>query len=217
MNNNVLGIIISIIYIGAIIGLSNIFASKSKELSRKFIHIFLANWWLICSYYIDNFWAAISLPALFVIINYVSYKKNIIKSMERDDEQEKSPGTVYYAISLVIEVIFCYLFGFNKWICFAGIAVMGYGDGLAAVIGKNLKTKKVEFLKSTKSLAGTLTMLIVTSLIVGFVLNYLAVDYWILKTIMIAIISTVAEAISVKGTDNLTVPVLTTCMIFLCL
>jgi phytol kinase len=217
MNNNILGLILSIVYIGAIIALSNLFAQKSKEVSRKFIHIFLANWWLICSYYIDNLWFAISLPALFVVINYVSYKKNIIKSMERDDDQEKSPGTVYYAISLCIEVLFCYLFGFNKWICFAGIAVMGYGDGLAAVIGKWLDTKKVVFLKSTKSLAGSLTMLIVTGLIVGLTLYFLGAEYWIMKTIMIAIITTVAEAISVKGTDNLTVPILTTCMLLLCL
>jgi phytol kinase len=137
--------------------------------------------------------------------------------MERDNDEDKSPGTVYYAISLVAEVLFCYLFGFNKWICFAGIAVMGYGDGLAAIIGKAFKSKKVEFLKSTKSLAGSLTMFIITGLIVGLTLFNLGPEYWIMKTLMIAIISTIAEAISVKGTDNLTVPVLTTCMMFLCL
>ena len=217
MSNNVLGIILSIVYIGAVIAVSNVFAKKSTEYSRKFIHIMLANWWLICAHYIDNIWFAVSLPALFVVINYVSYKKDIIKSMERQNEEDKTPGTVYYAISLVIEVILCYFFGFNKWICFAGIAVMGYGDGFAAVIGKSVNSKKVNILKATKSIAGSSTMLIISLLIIGAVFAYLRPEFWIMKTIMIAIISTVAEAISVKGTDNLTVPILTTCMMMLCL
>ncbi len=217
MNNNIIGIVLSIVYIGSIIGLSNLFAKKSTEYSRKFIHIMLANWWLICSYYIDNFWFAVSLPALFVIINYVSYKHDIIKSMERENDEDKTPGTVYYAISLVLEVIFCYLFGFNKWICFAGIAVMGYGDGFAAVVGKSITSKKVSILKATKSVAGSLTMFLISLFVVGSVFANIMPEFWIMKTIIIAIISTIAEALSVKGTDNLTVPILTTCMMFLCI
>ena len=39
----------------------------------------------------------------FVVINYLSYKKNIIKVMERDEQD--GLGTVYYAVALLILAI----------------------------------------------------------------------------------------------------------------
>ena len=52
MNTNILGMILSIIYIGAVIGGSGLVAKKySNEASRKFIHILLGNWWLIAMFF----------------------------------------------------------------------------------------------------------------------------------------------------------------------
>ena len=60
MNTNILGLIISIVYIGAVIGGASLVSKKGKEASRKFIHILLGNWWLIAMYFFDStLWAAI--------------------------------------------------------------------------------------------------------------------------------------------------------------
>ena len=101
--NNFMGILVSYLYIALVIIGARIFERKGKEASRKFIHIMLGNWWFIAMYYFTNVWFAAFVPATFVIINYISYKKDIIKVMER--EKQDGLGTVYYAISLFILVI----------------------------------------------------------------------------------------------------------------
>ena len=101
--NNFIGILVSYVYIALVIIGAKIFKKKGKEASRKFIHIMLGNWWFIAMYYFTNVWFAAFVPATFVIINYISYKKDLIKVMERDVQD--GLGTVYYAISLLILVI----------------------------------------------------------------------------------------------------------------
>ena len=53
---NIYGLIISILDIGLVILISNLFTKASKEASRKFIHIMLANWWIIAMIFFDNVW-----------------------------------------------------------------------------------------------------------------------------------------------------------------
>ena len=216
---NIYGLVISILYIGLVIGISGLFSKASKEASRKFIHIMLANWWIIAMIFFDNIWIAGILPALFIIINYASYKFDIIKSMERDDDsgEEKTLGTVFYAVSLLIVVMLCFGFFKNTIIGLVGILVMGYGDGFAAIAGKSIKSKEFSILGGKKSLAGCSTMFIISLIIISCALAYFNVQFWYIKSIIIALVATIFEAISVKGTDNLTVPILTTLMVWMVL
>lgn len=214
--NNIIGLIVSIIFIGMIIGSAKIFEKSGKEASRKYIHIMLSNWWFIAMIFFDNWiWASI-LPAIFIVINYMSYKNGIIKVMERDkkDKNKDSLGTVYYAISLLILTITTFGILDNPFIGLCGILVMGYGDGLAAVLGKSIKSRVFKIRGNKKSIIGSFTMFVVTLLIVSSFLNYANSAYIILKSIGIAAIVTVIEMISRKGTDNLTVPLLTSLLVF---
>ena len=66
---NVYGLLISLLYIGLVIGISRLFTRAGKEASRKFIHIMLANWWIIAMVFFDNVYVACVLPAVFLIFN----------------------------------------------------------------------------------------------------------------------------------------------------
>lgn len=215
--NNVFGVIVSIIFIGIIFVAAKLFEKAGKEASRKFIHIMLSNWWIIAIIFFNNVFFAALLPALFIVINYASYKMDIIKVMERDEEDENknSLGTVYYAISLFILSIITFGPLKNPLIGLCGIAVMGYGDGLAAVIGQSIKSPEFKIRGNTKSLAGSLTMFFVTLMIIAGFLTYSGSTYVAIKSILTAILMTIVEAISIKGTDNLTVPLLTSLLAFL--
>ena len=59
---------------------AKIFEKWGKELSRKYIHIMLGNWWIIAMIFFNNVLFAAIGPAVFVIINYLSYKKDLIKT-----------------------------------------------------------------------------------------------------------------------------------------
>ena len=205
--NNFIGIVVSYIYIAIIIVLAKFFEKFGKEASRKFIHIMLGNWWCIAMYFFSNVWSAAFVPATFVIINYLSYKKDIIKVMERDEESKDGLGTVYYAISLLILSIVTFGILKRPDLGLIPIIVMAYGDGLAAVIGKKIKSKKYNIGNTQKSIAGSLTMFIVSMIAISIYLIYIGSGLWLAKTIIISIVITIVEAISVKGMDNITVPI----------
>lgn len=210
---NWIGILVSYIFIFLMIIGGKLFEKVGKEASRKFIHIMLGNWWLIAMYFFNNVWFAAFVPLTFVIINYISYKKDIIKVMEREENKKDGLGTVYYACSLLILVIIT--FGvLNKPILgLVPIFVMAFGDGLAAIFGKLIKSKKYKVYDTEKSIAGSLTMFIVSFIIISIYLIYINNPFWYLKAIIISLIITVLEAISIKGIDNITVPIATLIML----
>ncbi len=216
---NFLGIVVSYLYIGIVIISAKIFEKKGTEFSRKFIHIMLGNWWFIAMYFFTNVWFAMFVPITFVIINYISYKKNLIKVMERD--KQDGIGTVYYAIALLILTIVS--FGIYKEPLLGLIPnlIMSYGDGLAGVFGKLIKSKKFKLSSSKKSYAGSFTMFIITTLLLGIYLAtkhgkvFWETTHWTLITVMMAYCITAVEAISGKGRDNITVPISTLMMLIL--
>lgn len=211
--NNIYGLVASFLYIGVIIATSSLFSKVNKETSRKFIHIMLSNWWFIAMIFFDNMWFAAIGPTIFVVINYLSYKFNIIKVMERDEKD--GLGTVYYALTLLILALITFGPLKNPTIGLVGVLVMGYADGLAAIVGKGVKSPSLKISGNTKTVAGSITMFIVSLIIISGALVYFGIASWFLKAFVMAIIVTIAEAVSVKGIDNLFVPLLTSGMIFL--
>ena len=217
--NNFIGILVSYVYIALVIIGAKIFKKKGKEASRKFIHIMLGNWWFIAMYYFTNVWFAAFVPATFVIINYISYKKDLIKVMERDVQD--GLGTVYYAISLLILVIVS--FGVYKEPSLGLIPnlVMAYGEGLAGLLGRMIKSKRYKLSDTKKSVAGSITMFVISTLLIGGYLLYWhkeifwSTPHWPLVAVLIGFAITAIEAISEKGTDNITVPLGTLCMLLL--
>lgn len=208
--NNILGIVISILFVIVIIGISTVlskFNLLSTEGSRKFIHIGVGNWWLIAMFVFDNKIYASIVPALFVIINYISYKKSIFKAMERNGERGDL-GTVYYAISLLILTLITFGNGM-EYVGALGILTMTYGDGLAAVIGTKYGKHKFKTIKGYKSIEGTITMFISTFIVCAILLRVftpLGIYNIAIQAIILAIIGTLLELYTPYGFDNLTVP-----------
>lgn len=210
---NILGIIVSYIFIGIVIVLAKFFRKSGEEASRKFIHIMLSNWWFIAMYFFENALCASIVPLSFVIINYISYKKNLISVMER--ENQDGLGTVYYALSLLIIAIITFGITKRPEIGLCSILIMGYGDGLAAIIGKKVKSYEYKIRNTKKTLAGSFTMFIITFIIIAIFGCTAGANLWIIKSIITAIIVTVIEAVSIKGTDNVTIPLSVCALLFL--
>lgn len=218
---NILGVLIGLTYVFGVILSGKLFEKKSKEASRKFIHIMLAPYWIIAILCFDNvIWASV-LPFLFVIINAFSCKFELIKQMEREENDKDGFGTVYYALSLLLLSIVT--FGPLKFykdiygpvIAFVGVLVMALGDGFAAIVGKSVKSFEYKIGGTKKTFAGSSAMFLISFIIISVFLVYVKVPMWFLKAVIISILTTILEAISIKGLDNITVPILTTLMVFL--
>ena len=76
------------------------------------------------------------------------------------------------------------------------ILIMGYGDGLAAIIGERYGKRPVQVFGGYKSFAGTSTMFVVS---LGVAL--------IFRAVVIASIASFVEFVTPMGLDNLTVPI----------
>lgn len=171
-----------------------------KEISRKIIHILVGLSWFIMVYYFNTSWHLIIPPFTFIIINYISYKKRIFSSMERDNKDSK--GTIYYALSFTILASLTVL---NKeFLPYYGMGVlsMAIGDGLAPFIGK-LSIDKIG--KSDKTYAGFLTIFTCTFLIMLMFSNYYLLNYGFIKLWVLSLISSLLELFGGKY-DNLTLP-----------
>ncbi|ERJ11946.1 diacylglycerol/polyprenol kinase family protein [Haloplasma contractile] len=212
-NPNIIGLIISFAFVFFIIFMSTLLSRwtrLSEEGSRKFIHIGVSNWWIIAMLFFDDYLIASIVPIVFIIINSISYKFNVISAMERNDDSNL--GTVYFPISLLVLVLFTFLYLNQPYIGALGILIMGYGDGLAAVFGKKFGKRK---LYQDKSVIGSAVMFISSTIVAIIILSCYNPVQLVLNVFLISTVATILELFSKKGLDNLTVPILTSCFYYL--
>lgn len=208
------GMLLSILFVFGVIIISEVLRKVGKlggESTRKFIHIGVSHWWLAAMYLIEGMGYALVPPILFVALNFISYKKDLIKSMERGKDISDL-GTVYFPISLIIMILLTWpgglLGGDHRYIGAVGILTMGYGDGFAAIIGGGHGKHKYKVLGHEKSLEGSLAMFCFSFLVSVILMGiYIGFTQFILKIcFIIAAIATLAEALTPFGLDNITVP-----------
>ena len=84
---------------------------------------------------------------------------------------------------------------------------MAFGDGLAGLIGRSIKSPKWSILGQTKSIAGTFTMGTVVAITTATISSINNLDIQPLIIIVISLIATILEQIGPWGIDNLTVPI----------
>jgi phytol kinase len=200
-----LALLFSFLFVFLIIGLSEVLSKLNilnDEGARKFIHIGVGHWVLIARLvFVDSIvWYALIPPFTFIILNYLSYRFDLVKSMERNEKSSSDMGTVYYSISLFIVVLLDIVLNqsLNAGLFVVPILVMAWGDGLSAIIGKRFGQTK---LVNNKTVAGTITMFIVAATVVAYFM-----DYDVTIVLVISIVATLFELITPRGLDNLSVP-----------
>ena len=83
------------------------------------------------------------------------------------------------------------------------ILVMGYGDGLAAVIGTAYGKHPLVF---GKSVEGTVAMFVASFAVTAIAMLVVAPAGWLLSALVVAVVATAVELVTPKGLDNLSVP-----------
>lgn len=213
---NVLGLVFSYVLVFLIIGISTVLQKKNilgEEGARKFIHIGVSNWWILAMIFFtgdDALWFAMVPPITFIGLNYLSYRQNIFKAMERGGKGNL--GTVYFPISLLILVILSFGVLKQPFVGGLGILILGYGDGFAAVIGTKFGKHKLAF---GKSVEGSLAMFVASFAASAVLLGVTGYPGFMLASLVIAAIATAIELVTPKGLDNLTVPLLSSLVFYL--
>ena len=192
----------------------NRIVTDDPELTRKIVHIGSGNvillaWWL-------NIATKVIVAAAVIasVIALVSYFTPILPSINSVGRQ--SLGTLFYAVSIGI-LAQLYWSNYPQYTA-VGILVMAWGDGMAAIIGQRFGQHKYRVFDISKSWEGSFAMAIATFIVTFAILSF-SLDnsgqIWLTATI-VAITATVLEAFSKLGIDNLTVPLASGLVCYIC-
>ncbi len=135
-----------------------------------------------------------------------------------EDTRRETYGTVFFPIAYLILVILCW--ERYQEILVISILVMALADTAAALVGKRYGAHPYHFTRERKSVEGTVAMFIVTVLVVFFSLmvsskHSIAERLW--TALVVGVIATAVESLSSYGSDNLTIPISISFVLFLML
>ena len=178
----------------------------NSEITRKFVHLITGICIAVSPFVMQSKLHVLAIAFIFIPIDYYAIERNLLKSLH--DTRRKSYGTVFYPLAFFILVYF--LWDNYVSVLVASTLVLAIADTLAAFLGNHVKNPLTYILGSEKkSVQGSLTMLIFSAAIVLCCLQCLTpipLSYSIGYALITAIIATVCESVSFKGSDNLTVP-----------
>jgi phytol kinase len=175
------------------------------DFTRKFVHITVGMWSVGTVLLFENQWFAVIPPAIFVILNYISYRQDTFKAIESDDKSNL--GTVYFPVAFCLIIL---AFWPYPALVVAALMPLTWGDAMAAILGKQYGQIKYQVLGYTRSVEGSVSMFLFS-----LVSTFLAL--WLLPSptsgwenlgiaLVVALVATLVEAVSPWGLDNLTIP-----------
>ena len=187
--------------------------NKPPESTRKFVHIFIGLIICFCPLLFKVNYQLITLSSLFIAINTYLLLSKKFKSMNATSR--KSYGTIYFPFSVLILSFFWW----DKPISFIlSILVLTFADPIAAIFGSQQSYKFTPWIDK-KSIRGSLAMFGSSFLIVllgtDLLLKFYGSNYSIpIPTLLglgifTALSATLAESVSCKGSDNLSIPIIT--------
>ncbi len=217
--NDIWALIYSYVYAFGLLGIIEFIGKKAgwpQWVTRKFVHIGAGMWVWGIWYFFDTWYIGIIPFATFIVLNYIFYRYRIFKTM---DEEDSSPGTVYFAFSITLLFLLFWRKGLPQdrvYLAIAPIMAMTWGDALASLIGKGFGRHSYTIFNHTRSWEGSLVMFLVSFFAVFISLNILpGMPSILLPAITAAAVAAIAEGLSPFGTDNLTVPLITACVLWL--
>ncbi|MBD3205018.1 phosphatidate cytidylyltransferase [Candidatus Bathyarchaeota archaeon] len=205
-------------YIAALIFLSGKIDDTftSRKVSRKFLHAMIGNLPFMMPFFTDNIFPFL-VASPFVIVTFlaspfcpfVSIRKRM-KDLADITEEGHHTGLILYAISYSALALF---FGITPYIVAAGIFPMAYGDSAAAIVGESVGRHRFKVFEE-KSLEGSIGMFLASFISLSIGMVYFTSIYGfslksqIIPILSVSLITTLAEAISPKGFDNISIPLL---------
>jgi uncharacterized protein (TIGR00297 family) len=185
----------------------------SKSFSRKLLHITSGFIVVYVPFVINSFLLVILIGSVFTISNYLMIKNRILKQI--DDGKSENLGIFYYPLSFLITVLL--FWNVNKYLISLSFLVFSICDAMAALVGSSAKSKYfTNITKEPKTFNGAFTFVLVSFLLMWFIkftfwekLNFIEYDElsFAFIALIFSLLGGITEAISTKGTDNLTLPI----------
>jgi len=180
--------------------------SPRPELTRKLIHTSTGVITLTFPFLLRSAWTVLALTSSFALLVWSGKRLGFLKSLH-GIERESQGARLY---PLAVFILFMATRG-RPWLYVASMLVLGVSDALAAVVGSRYGTRHFEIGDAKRSLEGSLVFLVVAFLVIHLpllLMTGLPRESTVLVALLAAAMATAVEAVSVRGTDNLFVPLI---------
>jgi phytol kinase len=181
--------------------------STKVENTRKLVHFGTGALTLMFPVYLTSSWSVLVLCASFAVILLFSLKYRFLPSINAIDR--KSHGSILYPLAVYSCFLLYQYHNYDLMFFYAPILVLAISDPLAALFGKRWPKGEFIIRKDTKTIMGC-TAFLLSALAVLLGLSYLFNNEVSFITgyelFLVAAGATLVEAVSGKGSDNLTIP-----------
>ena len=183
----------------------------SPEVTRKLVHICTGILLFFSPFFFSSNIPLLVMAVLFILFNFAGVQTG--KLMGMHGTERKSYGTVFYPLAVLILVSL--FWRTHRTVMMISFLILALADAGAAIVGENLKKPHIfRWSSDKKSIEGSVVMFFISFCVVFFILPLIesmeGVDITWHHAAGIAsvtaVISTVLEALSSKGSDNLTSP-----------
>lgn len=178
--------------------------SPPPEWTRKLVHL---GGGLVCLFFpflIESPWVVLAMAAAMTALFAAAARAGGLRSLHAIER--RSRGAEYYPLAIFL--VFLLARG-RPFLYVAAVLVLAVADAGAALVGSRYGVVRYEVEEETKSLEGSLVFLVLAFLAVllpALLLADLEPAVAVLAALLVALLVTGFEAISLRGADNLFVP-----------
>ncbi len=186
------------------------------QTTRKIVHIAVGMWVFpaLLLFARERWWWAVLPPLAFAGLNALSLRYRIFGAIE---VAEASLGTVYFPLSFAGLLALFWPIG-RPEVAAGGLMAMTWGDAMASIVGRAYGRRGYTLWGQRKTWLGSLACFSWTFLAVTATLRFLG-GYTqgpaLLHALVAGLVAALAEALSPRGTDNLSVPLATAGALYL--
>lgn len=211
--NNWLGLLICFTYIFGIIGAAEAlrrWRGYSSDFTRKTIHIGVGMLSWVLHQLFDNPWFFIAACGAFIVLNLLDWKYGFFASMASSDRSNL--GTVYFPLAAAAVAL---IFWDRPPLMVAALMPLTWGDGLAPVVGRLYGKRTYNVHTSIRTLEGSAGFFVAGLLFTWLALwavngePVLTPSRAFMPALTVTVLTTLVEAVSIWGLDNLTITAIT--------
>ncbi|MEE3349369.1 MAG: hypothetical protein VZR09_04950 [Candidatus Gastranaerophilaceae bacterium] len=177
------------------------------EFTRKFVHFGGAFVTIFFPFIIHSHWTVLTLASVFAVIMILTKKLGLLQSVH--GVTRKSEGALYHPIAIYS----CFLYAEilqQPWFYVIAVLILAISDASAALVGKSYGAYEyVVEIGTRKTFEGSITFFL-TSFLITHLILLLATNTGRIESVLIALlistIVTIFEGVSLKGADNLFIP-----------
>jgi phytol kinase len=210
MNSQLLSLFMFLGILLLLIGIAELMHRSFKlpsELSRKFLHVSGGLMCLLLPRFFTSHWWILALSSLSFLLLLFTYLNNMLRSVHKT--KRHSIGSVIFPIPVYLCFLSASLLD-NSLFFYIPVSLLTISDTAAEISGNRWGHKSKQFFNGQKTLAGTLAFFITA---LGVCFGWLfcfkfPVQHIVLATLLLSMTTALAEVFTLKGWDNLTVPVI---------